>query len=109
MVVVPLIWTLINYHERARLLAANHVKDVRSADGRLFALDAKDGRRRWLYQRSSPPLSVRSPVGMVADRGYLLTGFAGGKLVSIALANGNVRWEATVADMGKRLIDSHLK
>jgi outer membrane protein assembly factor BamB len=70
---------------------------VRSADGRLFALDAKDGRRRWLYQRSSPPLSVRSPVGMVADRGQLLTGFAGGKLVSIALANGAVRWEATVA------------
>jgi outer membrane protein assembly factor BamB len=63
----------------------------------LFALDAKDGRRRWLYQRSSPPLSVRSPVGMVADRGYLLTGFAGGKLVSIALANGGVRWETTVA------------
>jgi len=70
---------------------------VRSADGRLFALDARDGKRRWLYQRSSPPLSVRSPVGMVADRGYLLTGFAGGKLVSIALANGSVRWETTVA------------
>ncbi len=70
---------------------------VRSADGRIFALDAKDGRRRWLYQRTNPPLSVRSPVGMVADRGYLLTGFAGGKLVSIALANGNVRWETTVA------------
>src|SRR5258708_21806687 len=70
---------------------------VRSADGRLFALDAKDGKRRWLYQRSSPPLSVRSPVGMVADRGNLLTGFAGGKLVSIALANGSVRWETTVA------------
>jgi outer membrane protein assembly factor BamB len=70
---------------------------VRSADGRVFALDAKDGKRRWLYQRSSPPLSVRSPVGMVADRGYLLTGFAGGKLVSLALANGSVRWETTVA------------
>jgi outer membrane protein assembly factor BamB len=70
---------------------------VRSADGRLFALDARDGKRRWLYQRSSPPLSVRSPVGMVADRGYLLTGFAGGKLVSIALTNGGVRWETTVA------------
>ena len=70
---------------------------VRSADGRLFALDAKDGKRRWLYQRSSPPLSVRSPVGMVADRGYLLTGFAGGKLASIALANGGVRWETTVS------------
>ena len=70
---------------------------VRSADGRLFALDARDGKRRWLYQRSSPPLSVRSPVGMVADRGYLFTGFAGGKLVSVALANGGVRWETTVA------------
>src|SRR5258705_6802633 len=70
---------------------------VRSADGRLFALDARDGKRRWLYQRSSPPLSVRSPIGMIADRGQLLTGFAGGKLVSIALANGSVRWETTVA------------
>jgi len=70
---------------------------VRTGDGRLFALDAKDGKRRWLYQRSSPPLSVRSPVGMVADRGNLLTGFAGGKLVSMALANGGVRWEATVS------------
>jgi outer membrane protein assembly factor BamB len=70
---------------------------VRTGDGRLFALDAKDGKRRWLYQRTSPPLSVRSPVGMVVERGNLLTGFAGGKLVSIALANGGVRWEATVS------------
>ena len=70
---------------------------VRTGDGRLFALDAKDGKRRWLYQRSSPPLSVRSPVGMIADRGFLYTGFAGGKLVSIALANGAVRWESTVS------------
>jgi outer membrane protein assembly factor BamB len=70
---------------------------VRTGDGRLFALDAKDGKRHWLYQRSSPPLSVRSPTGMVAQQGYLFTGFAGGKLVAIALANGGVRWEATVA------------
>lgn len=70
---------------------------VRTGDGRLFALDAKDGKRRWLYQRTSPPLSVRSPVGMVAEGGTLYTGFAGGKLVSISLANGGVRWEATVS------------
>src|SRR5262249_77852 len=36
-------------------------------------------------------------VGMVAEGGTLYTGFAGGKLVSIALANGGVRWEATVS------------
>ena len=70
---------------------------VRSADSRLFALDAQDGKRRWLYQRSSPPLSVRSPAGMVASRGFLYVGFPGGKLVSLALANGGLRWEATVA------------
>jgi len=70
---------------------------VRSGDSRLFALDARDGKRRWFYQRSSPPLSVRAPSGMVADRGFLSTGFAGGKLVSLALASGGVRWEATVA------------
>ena len=70
---------------------------VRSGDSRVFALDAKDGKRRWLYQRTSPALSVRSPSGMVADRGNLFTGFPGGKLVALALANGGVRWEATVS------------
>jgi outer membrane protein assembly factor BamB len=70
---------------------------VRSGDSRVFAFDAKDGKRRWLYQRTSPALSVRSLSGMVADRGNLYAGFAGGKLVAIALANGGVRWEATVS------------
>lgn len=70
---------------------------VRSADSRLFALDAKDGKRRWLYQRSSPTLSIRSPAGMLVDRGFLFAGFPGGKLVSLSLANGAARWEATVA------------
>jgi len=70
---------------------------VRSADSRVFALDAKDGKRRWLYQRTTPALSVRAPLGMTADRGSLYAGFPGGKLVAIALANGGVRWEATVS------------
>lgn len=70
---------------------------VRSGDSRLFALDALDGRRRWLYQRSSPSLSVRASTGLSVSRGYVYAGFAGGKMVSIALANGAVRWEATVS------------
>lgn len=70
---------------------------ARSGDSRLFALDAKDGRRRWLYQRSSPALSVRSPAGLAVDRGYVYAGFAGGKLVSLSLVNGGVRWETTVS------------
>lgn len=70
---------------------------VRSADSRIFALDAKDGRRRWVYQRSASALAVRSPVGLVVSRGNAYAGFSGGKLVAIALSNGGVRWEATVA------------
>jgi len=50
---------------------------VRSADGRLFALDAKDGKRRWLFQRSSPPLSS-VPRGHDRRPGYLLTGLPEG-------------------------------
>ncbi|HXC38802.1 MAG TPA: outer membrane protein assembly factor BamB [Burkholderiales bacterium] len=70
---------------------------VRSSDSRIFALDAKDGRRRWVYQRSATSLSVRSPAGMAVTRGFVLAGFPGGKLVSISLTNGGVRWESTVS------------
>jgi outer membrane protein assembly factor BamB len=70
---------------------------VRTGDNRLFALEVKDGKRRWFYQRTPPVLTVRAPAGMVVEGGYVYAGFAGGKLASIALANGGVRWEATVS------------
>ena len=70
---------------------------VRSSDSRVFALDATDGRRRWVYQRTAPNLTVRSPVGVVAVRGFVYAGFPGGKLVALSLSNGGVRWEGTVA------------
>jgi len=70
---------------------------VRSGDNRVFAFDIRDGKRRWVYQRSSPPLTVRSPDGMVAARGLIFAGFPGGKLVALVPTNGAVRWEATVA------------
>jgi outer membrane protein assembly factor BamB len=76
---------------------AGDVVVVRSADGRLFGLNAKDGKRKWYYQRSTPALTVRSPVGISISRGVAYAGFAGGKLVAINLDNGAVRWEATVA------------
>jgi len=76
---------------------AQGVVVVRSADGRIFGLDAKDGERKWYYQRSMPTLTVRSPVGISIHAGVVYAGFAGGKLVAIDLSNGAVRWEATVA------------
>ncbi len=70
---------------------------VRTGDGRIYALDAKDGKRRWVYQRALPSLSLRSYAGVVVNRGAVFAGFAGGKLVALNLANGAVGWEATVA------------
>ncbi|HEY5292872.1 MAG TPA: outer membrane protein assembly factor BamB, partial [Burkholderiales bacterium] len=85
----------------SEVLAAPQVADdvvvVRSADSRIFGLDAKDGKRKWYYQRSTPALTVRSPAGTSISRGVVYAGFAGGKLVAINLSNGAVRWEATVA------------
>jgi outer membrane protein assembly factor BamB len=70
---------------------------VRAADNRIFALDATEGRRRWVYQRTLPPLAVRSPVGVSSGGGLVVAGFSGGRLVALAPANGAVRWEGNVA------------
>jgi len=70
---------------------------ARAGDGSVFGLDAANGRQKWVYQRASPPLSLRSHAGAVIDRGAVYTGFAGGRLVAIALASGRVGWEAVVA------------
>jgi outer membrane protein assembly factor BamB len=70
---------------------------VRTGDGRIYGLNAADGKQRWVYQRALPPLAVRNYAGVVVERGAVFAGFPGGRLVAIALANGNVGWEAVVA------------
>jgi outer membrane protein assembly factor BamB len=70
---------------------------ARAGDGRVYGLDAASGKQKWVYQRSTPALSVRTHAGLVVDRGAVFVGFPGGRLVGIALANGSVGWEAVVA------------
>ena len=70
---------------------------VWSGDGRLFGLSATDGKTRWVYQRSNPPLTVRNFAGGVITRGGLFIGTAGGKLLALDLGTGTVGWEANVA------------
>jgi outer membrane protein assembly factor BamB len=85
----------------SEVLAAPTVTDtavyVRSGDGRVFALNAVDGKQRWYYQRATPALTVRSAAGVLADRGGVFAGFGGGKLVALDASNGGVAWEASVA------------
>ncbi len=70
---------------------------VFSGDGNIHALSAADGTRKWVYQRVSPPLTVRNYAGGIVARGALFVGTAGGRLLAIDVATGNVGWDATVA------------
>jgi outer membrane protein assembly factor BamB len=76
---------------------AEGVVVVWSGDGRVFGLNAEDGKTRWVYQRANPPLTVRNFAGGTVSRGGLFVGTPGGKLVALALATGNVAWEGNVA------------
>lgn len=70
---------------------------VRGGNDRIFGLNAADGKQRWVYQRTTPTLSVRAHVGAVLYRGAVFAGFAGGRLIALALSNGAVGWEGVVA------------
>lgn len=70
---------------------------ARTSDSRIFAFDALDGKRKWVYQRAAASLIVRSPAGMTIHEGNLYAGFSGGKMVSLQLETGALRWEVTVS------------
>ena len=76
---------------------ADGVVIVRSGDGRITGLDATNGKRIWMYERSTPALVVRSHAGVTIQRGVAYAGFAGGKLVAINIKNGEVLWETSVS------------
>jgi len=70
---------------------------VRTGDNRIYGINANDGSRKWVYDRTGPALTLRSSAGVVVDGGAVYAGFAGGKLVSIRADNGKMMWEASVA------------
>jgi len=76
---------------------ADGVVMVRSGDGRIAGLNAANGQRLWLYERSTPSLVVRSHAGVAIQRGVAYAGFAGGKLVALRIADGSVLWEVSVS------------
>lgn len=70
---------------------------VRSGDSRIYGLSVLDGKRRWVYQRDTPTLALRSSAGVVMGGRAVLAGFPGGKLLALNPTNGGALWEATVA------------
>jgi outer membrane protein assembly factor BamB len=71
---------------------------VFTGDGYVHALTAADGRRKWVFQRAPPPLTVRNYAGGVVYRGAVFFGTAGGRLLALDIATGVIGWEAAVAN-----------
>lgn len=84
----------------SEILAAPVLSDdlvvVRSGDFRVYGFAATSGQRRWIFQRSTPTLSLRSAAGVVLTDKAIVAGFPGGKLVAISPLNGAALWEASV-------------
>lgn len=78
-------------------LVTSEVVVVRSTDTRMFGLDVADGKRRWVFQRTGPPLVVRTDASVVGRGDMVFAGLPGGKLAALASATGNLRWESTVS------------
>jgi len=70
---------------------------VRTSDNRVAAFDTDTGKRRWTFQRQSPPLVLRQTSLIAIDATAAYVGLPGGRLVSLSLETGALRWEAAVA------------
>ncbi len=71
---------------------------IRSTDHRVIAYEVDSGKRRWTYQRQTPPLTLRASSEMAFAGDNVLVGFPGGRLLALALTNGAARWEAVVSE-----------
>ena len=75
---------------------AGHVV-VRTVDGRIHALKANTGSKVWAHDRSMPVLSLRGTSAPIVTSDIVISGADNGKLTALALSNGNVLWETTIA------------
>jgi outer membrane protein assembly factor BamB len=71
---------------------------VRSVDNRIAAFDTESGARRWVVQRTVPPLTLRTAPGILIAGPTAFVALPGGRLLALALTNGGPRWEVAVGD-----------
>ncbi len=71
---------------------------VRSVDNRIAAYDATTGVRRWVVQRTSPPLTLRNAPGITIAGSLVYVALPGGRLLALTLNNGAPAWEAAVGE-----------
>jgi outer membrane protein assembly factor BamB len=79
-------------------LVGHELVVVRSTDQRVAAYEAASGKRRWVFQKQQPALTLRVEAELAFAGDSVLVGFPGGRLDAIALVNGAGRWEGGVSE-----------
>jgi len=71
---------------------------VRTHDGRVFGLDARDGKRLWVFDRATVPLlSLRGNSAPRIDGGVVYVGEDNGKVIAIRANDGGELWEQQIS------------
>jgi small GTP-binding protein len=71
---------------------------VRCIDGRVFGLNAEDGRRLWIHDRSVPLLTLRGTSDPLVRAGQVFIGYDDGMVSGLRVADGSVLWEQRVSE-----------
>ena len=91
------LWTtLVAGEVIAPVAVSKKVVVVRTSDGRIFGLATDDGKRRWVFQRPTPSLLLRSEAGVLAIGQDVVAGYPNGKLIALDIEDGKLTWEVTV-------------
>ncbi len=78
-------------------VAQGGIAVARTIDRKLFGLSTDDGTRLWVYERTTPVLTLRGTSSPALTEGAAIAGFDNGQVVAIALSNGQPLWETRVA------------
>ncbi len=70
---------------------------VQTFDGRVFGLDPATGARRWDFDSSMPPLTLRGGSEPRISGNTVYAGFANGRVAAISADKGMPLWEVRVA------------
>ena len=56
---------------------------IRTGDGKLFGLNVETGKRKWIYDRSIPTLTLRGTSPPIIHDGLVIAGFDNGRLAAL--------------------------
>ena len=70
---------------------------AQTTDDKLYGLDISDGRQLWLYTSSLPLLTLRGTATPLVTSTAVIAGFANGKVVALAIADGSFLWQQRIA------------